>query len=83
MESTIGSHDARNALAGLLRRVERGESITITRHGIPVARLVPIAVRSPEQQQKINEAIDWLLRFRTNHPLDGLKIKDLINEGRN
>ncbi len=36
----IGAFEAKNKLGSLLDRVERGEEITITRHGKPVARLV-------------------------------------------
>ena len=42
MES-IGAYEAKTHLAQLLDRVARGESLTITRHGKPVARLVPVA----------------------------------------
>jgi len=37
----IGAHDAKARLSELLDRVERGEQIVITRHGRPVARLIP------------------------------------------
>ena len=37
----IGAFEAKNRLAALLDRVEAGEEIVITRHGKPVARLVP------------------------------------------
>jgi prevent-host-death family protein len=37
----IGAFDAKNMLSALLDRVERGEEIVITRHGKPIARLVP------------------------------------------
>lgn len=37
----IGAFEAKNTLGALLERVERGEEIVITRHGRPVARLVP------------------------------------------
>lgn len=37
----IGAFEAKNKLGALLDRVERGEEIVITRHGKPVARLVP------------------------------------------
>lgn len=37
----IGAFEAKNTLGTLLDRVERGEEIVITRHGRPVARLVP------------------------------------------
>jgi prevent-host-death family protein len=37
----IGAFEAKNTLGSLLDRVQRGEEIIITRHGKPVARLVP------------------------------------------
>ena len=37
----VGAFEAKNKLSALLDRVERGEEIVITRHGRPVARLVP------------------------------------------
>ncbi len=39
----VGAFDAKNTLGTLLDAVERGEEIVITRHGRPVARLVPSA----------------------------------------
>ncbi|MYB53851.1 MAG: type II toxin-antitoxin system Phd/YefM family antitoxin [Acidobacteriia bacterium] len=38
---SIGALEAKTHLSKLLDRVARGESITITRHGKPVALLVP------------------------------------------
>ncbi len=40
-KAVVGAHDAKTHLARLLDRVERGEEIVITRHGRPIARLVP------------------------------------------
>ena len=37
----VGAFEAKNMLSALLDRVERGEEIVITRHGKPIARLVP------------------------------------------
>lgn len=37
----IGAFEAKNRLGSLLDRVQQGEEIVITRHGKPVARLVP------------------------------------------
>jgi prevent-host-death family protein len=37
----VASRELRNDTAGLLRRVEEGETIVITRRGKPVADLVP------------------------------------------
>ena len=46
----IGAFDAKNKLGMLLDRVENGEEIIITRHGKPVARLVPNATRIDRPQ---------------------------------
>jgi len=39
---TVGAYEAKTRLSELLERVEAGEEITITKHGAPVARLVPV-----------------------------------------
>lgn len=40
--NSVGSFEAKTHLSALLDRVERGEEVTITRHGRPVAKLVPV-----------------------------------------
>ncbi len=40
-QSIIGAFEAKTHFARLLDRVEHGETITITRHGRAIARLVP------------------------------------------
>lgn len=40
--SDVGVHEAKTTLSKLLKRVEAGEEITISRGGEPVARLVPV-----------------------------------------
>jgi prevent-host-death family protein len=56
--------EAKAHLAQLLDDVERGETIMITRHGRPIARIVPEGER---RQEEIDRAIDALkaLRQRT------------------
>jgi prevent-host-death family protein len=76
---TIGAFEAKNRLSELLQTVENGEEVTITRHGRPVARLVPVG---QSDREKVREAIEWLKRTRKERSLGGIKIKDLINEGR-
>jgi len=39
---TVGSSEAKTHLPSLLARVAHGEKITITKHGVPVAMLVPV-----------------------------------------
>ncbi|MCL2544170.1 MAG: type II toxin-antitoxin system prevent-host-death family antitoxin [Nocardioidaceae bacterium] len=41
--STVGAYDAKTHLPRLLAEVEKGEIVTITRHGTAIARLVPVA----------------------------------------
>ena len=67
----IGAFEAKNKLGMLLDRVEYGEEITITRHGKPIARLVPHATRIDKLQARaalerirtragaLKEAFDW------------------------
>jgi prevent-host-death family protein len=40
---TIGQRELRNDNAVIIRGVESGEEYTVTRRGVPVARLVPIS----------------------------------------
>ena len=78
--NTVGAYEAKTHLSELLEKVEAGEEITITKHGAPVARLVPVkkGVR-PEERVA---AIDRIQKLATGLSLGGLKVKDLINEGR-
>ncbi len=76
---TIRAFEAKTHLAEILDRVERGESLTITRHGKPVAQLVPVAAA---QKGSRADAIRELRGFGKGHRLDGLSIRELIDEGR-
>jgi len=75
----VGVYDAKTHLPRLLDEVERGETVTITRHGRPVARLVPVSAAS---KRTVEETIQAIREFRRGRSLGGLKIKDLIEEGR-
>jgi prevent-host-death family protein len=44
--TSVSAFTAKRLFAQLLRRVERGEEIVITRHGKAVARLVPAAAKT-------------------------------------
>ena len=56
----IGAYEAKTHLPRLLDRVARGESLTITRHGKPVARLVPVA----GERERAQEAAARILERR-------------------
>jgi prevent-host-death family protein len=81
---TIGSYEAKTHLPRLLDEVAQGETITITKKGKPVARLVP--ADNPEDRRREIEAAwtEWV-RYREQHNITlgpGLTIKQLIEEGR-
>ena len=42
---TFGIHEAKTTLSKLVARAEAGEEIVLTRGGVPVARLAPLAKR--------------------------------------
>ena len=75
----IGAFEAKNTLGTLLDLVEKGEEVAITRRGKRVARLVPDAGRDREDARRAAEEI---LAMSKGATLGGLKIKDLIEEGR-
>ncbi|MGB2605664.1 MAG: type II toxin-antitoxin system prevent-host-death family antitoxin [Candidatus Sulfotelmatobacter sp.] len=84
----IGAFEAKNTLGRLLDRAERGEEIVITRHGTPVARLVPNDWHSNRDQAQA--AFDQLRKrarqlARENpesEPFDWEEMKKLRDEGR-
>jgi prevent-host-death family protein len=82
MES-VGAYEAKTHLPQLLGRVERGEAFTITRHGKPVARLVPLA---PAASTPGREAAITAIRCfqQQDAPVlgDELSVRELIDEGR-
>jgi prevent-host-death family protein len=79
--STVGAFEAKTALGQLLDRVENGEVIIITRHGTPVARLVPFS--DGIDREKVRDAVEKLKSFGQGIRLPkGTTIKDLIGEGR-
>ncbi|MFO0792020.1 MAG: type II toxin-antitoxin system prevent-host-death family antitoxin [Pirellulales bacterium] len=79
-ESTIGAYDAKTHFSALLERVAAGEAITITWHGQPVAQLVPVRKVTTVDERK--EVIKAMRALAKDNRLRGLKVKDLIEEGR-
>ena len=60
---TIQASEAKTKLLSLLDSVERGESFVITRHGKPIARIVPDQDAS---QKRIVDAIEQIRSIRAN-----------------
>lgn len=77
--ATVGAFEAKTHLSQLLDRVERGEEIVITRHGTPVARLVPPAAKSTGAA--IELLVEKIRNERQGKSLGGLTIKELTHGG--
>ena len=76
----VGAFEAKSKLGTLLDWVENGEEVLITRRGKPVARLVPADIGV--DRAKARRAVEGLLEARRGVTLGGLRIKDLVDEGR-
>ncbi len=82
---TVGIFDAKTHLSSLVDEVERGGEVVITRHGKPVAKLVPAAeCLSPGAIKRREEALDRLSEIgdRLHLNLTHDEIKRRIEEGR-
>jgi prevent-host-death family protein len=82
VDFTIGWFEAKTHLPALLERASQGETITITKHGKPVARLGPPSV---ENTKDVKQLVKDMLEWRDQHgPTLGndLTVRDLIEEGR-
>lgn len=76
----IGVYDAKARFSELIRAVEAGGAVTITRHGRPVARIVPV-------EPAVGAGSDWAVRVRAlrreiGHVATGDEIVEWIREGR-
>lgn len=78
MLRTVGAYEAKTHLPRLLDQVERGETITITKHGRAVARLVPAAPHRGDR----DEVITALRSARVGARRGTDSIRDMIDEGR-
>jgi len=76
----IGAFDAKTHLSALLDRVAKGERITITRHGIPAAMLVP--VHDAVGKLTHEEIIEGMRELRKRVKPDRMSVREMVNQGR-
>jgi prevent-host-death family protein len=74
----IGAYEAKTHLPKLLERVQQGERFVITKHGRPVAELVPVAGRD---SVRIRNAIADLRKGRQALAERGLRMADVLRPG--
>jgi prevent-host-death family protein len=78
--ASIGAFDAKTHLADLLDRVARGEKITITRHGVPAALLVPVTETAPKLTHQ--EVVEGMRALRKRVKPGKMSVREMVNEGR-
>jgi prevent-host-death family protein len=78
MLEEIGSYDAKTKLPEILRKVQKGQSFTITNHGKPIADIIPS--RSINHIRTI-ETIKEILNIEGKTVSDDV-LKGSIEEGR-
>jgi prevent-host-death family protein len=76
---TIGAVEAKSRFSDLIDRVGRGAEVIITKHGKPVARMVPIEPHSVREKVR---AVAELRSIRDRYVLKGVTARALISEGR-
>lgn len=76
---SVGAFEAKNRFSDLIDRVGRGAEVTITKHGKPVARIVPASDQLRERRKK---AVAELRTWRGRYRLTGVTARELIGEGR-
>lgn len=80
---SVAVFEAKNRFSELLAAVEQGDQVTITRRGIPVARLIAEHAHIPnesERRQRIAAALEQLRRMRGNLALEG-NLKAIARDG--
>ncbi len=76
----MGAYEAKNQFSALLEQVEQGGSFVITRHGRPVARLVPY--QDPDHRQKVAAAFAVFDRIAGKARMSTDEIVELIRKDR-
>ena len=71
----IGAYEAKTHLPKLLERVQKGERFTITKHGQPIAELVPVTARNVDD---VRRAVGELHAIRKQLKRRGLHLKDVL-----
>lgn len=77
---TIGAFEAKTHLANLLDRVAKGERITITRHGVPAALLLPVEHIEPKLSHE--EIVKGMRDLRKRIKPGKMTVSEMVNEGR-
>ena len=73
----IGAYEAKTRLPKLLVRIQKGERFTNTKHGRPVAELVPVTRKDPEV---IRQTINRIRSYRETLRKRGLTTQRILKK---
>lgn len=74
----IGAYEAKTHLPKLLERIQKGERFVITKHGRPIAELVPV---SRPDAQSVRPTIKGIRAFRETLRQRGVRLRNLLKKG--
>lgn len=74
----VSAYDAKTHLPRLLERAAQGQRFVITRHGKPVAQLIPF---EEGDEASIRQAIDRVASIRAKLARQGVTLARVLDEG--
>jgi antitoxin (DNA-binding transcriptional repressor) of toxin-antitoxin stability system len=77
--AVIGTYEAKTHFTHLLKRVAKGEEITIAKHGVPVAVL---RASAPGARRPVAEVVSEIKAFSKACKLKGFSLRAMRAEGR-
>lgn len=79
---TIGAFEAKTHLSALLERVAKGETITITKHGVPAAVLAPVERSTGRPGLSHKEIVAGMRALRRQVRPDTVSVREMVEQGR-
>lgn len=73
----VGITEAKRQFSEVLRRVSEGETIMITKHGVPVGKIEPLSGK----REDLQSVIEQIKEFSKGRTTGGISIKEMIHEG--
>ena len=79
---TVAVIEAKSRLSEILAAVEHGEEYTITKHGAPIARIIPAREVDPVSMAEAEELIARIKTSRKGSMLSEEEYREAVEEGR-
>lgn len=79
---TVAVFEAKSRLSEILTAVEHGEEYTVTKHGAPIARIIPARQVDPVSMAEAEELIARIKASRKGSILPEEEYREAVEEGR-